>query len=259
MSSIQDIISQITDAGGLARPTLYSVQIIPPRIFSSTSSRAANDFAFENAEKLFADRRGEPVQNAGLRFDYFKELGIDNSEMYTRLNLMCQRAELPGISFSTSDSRTYGSYFKTPYVDTYGDLPLEFIVGRDLAERRFFDAWRYTIQDPETADFNYIDEYASVIDIFQMDEYDNATYGVRFFQAWPLTIGAMHLGYDQRNQYHVLPVTFTYRKWISLDVNTNTPTSIRSAGGSPQPFEQTIRKESKVSPKSGCAAPPKPF
>ena len=201
-------MSQIYDAVGLARPTLYEVLITPPKVFSNWTRESENNLARELQKELFADRQGEPIQNTGIRKDYFEEIGIKGQDYTSRLRFMCKKAELPSIAFSTSDARTYGSFFKIPYVDTYTDLVLEFTVGADMFERKFFDAWRYTIQDPETADFNYIDEYATTIEIKQMDAYNVNQYGVIFYQAWPINIGALQLGYDSFNQYHILPITF---------------------------------------------------
>jgi hypothetical protein len=240
MADLNKLISQISASGGVARPTLFSVKVIPPRVFSNPNVRNANEELFKS-EAFRSNKAGEPIQNTGARIDYFNELKLDLSSMYPRLDVMCQKAELPGASFSTSDVRTYGSYFKMPYVDTYSDLTLEFIVGRDMAERRFFDAWRYTIQDPETGDFNYVDEYATTLDVYQLDEFDTATYGVRFFQAWPITVGAMGLCYSNFNQYHTLPVTFTYRKWMNLQLSTRTPMAIES-NGSRNDFNSTIKQ-----------------
>lgn len=239
---IHHFISQITKAEGLARPTRFEVEIYPPKIFSSRARAEENSHVYENLQTYFAERMGEPIQNFGVRKNYFEEMGVDGQDAVTRLKFMCHKAELPSASFSTSDARTYGSFFKIPYVDTYTDITLEFIVGSDMFERKFFEAWKYTIQDPETADFNYVDEYATVVVIWQQDEYGINKHGVTLFQTWPISIGSMELSYDMMNQYHTLPVTFTFRKWISNDIYTRTPTDIKNAGGNSQDFESTIQK-----------------
>lgn len=217
---IQDIISQITAAGGLSRPNKFSVQITPPAITQQLMN-----------------------VNANIP-DYFKAVGVTGVDMPSRLDFMCIRTELPGKSFGASDIRTYGSTFQMPHIDVYSNITLNFIVGRDMIERHFFDAWLYTIQDPDTADFNYVNEYGTTVDIFQLDEYDNANYGVRLFQAWPITIGELHLDYGEMNSFHVLPITFTYRKWINTRINTATPTTIQN-GGPAANFNNTIYQGAK--------------
>lgn len=251
--SILDIRSYINNAGGVANPSRFAFVITPPKIFSSSAlntTPSVGQFAFDSdlppdqVAQQSAAYTGQPVQNFGLRPNYFKSLGVDQIDI-TRLDFMCMKANLPGRSFDTTPARTYGSKFDMPFMDVYSDVSGTFIVGKDMYERNFFDAWCYTIQDPETSDFNYVDEYATTIDIYQMDEFDKSTYACRLFQAWPKTIGELNLSYDQRNTFHTFTVTFTYRKWINLLLETNTPTSIDPANSPPQSFSSTISGPSK--------------
>lgn len=229
---INDIISLLQNAGGLSRPNKFSVQIVPPKIFNSL---VTSKISFDDPADV-----SPTSTETNSRPDYFNIMGIDNSEMQSRLDIMCHKAELPGRAFTTEDVRTYGSYFKIPLLDTYSDLPLSFIVGKDMKEKDFMDAWFYTIQDPETSDFNYVDEYSTTIEVYQMDEYDEITYGVRFYQCWPVSIGQLTLVYDERNTYHSLPVTFTYRKWINIKINSTSRKEIKARNKNTTAFENTI-------------------
>ncbi len=236
MANISNIIAQVSKAGGLARPNRFAVQIIPPKIENSILAGILPQNAAVGEIAAILATLG---QIWGLKPDYFTKLGLFGRDMQTRLNFFCQDAELPGKSFQTSDVRTYGSYFKMPNVDEYSDITLSFIVGKDMAERNFFDAWSYTVQDPATADFNYVNDYATTVSIFQLDERDRFTYGCRLYQAWPITIGELKLHYGEYNTYHILPVTFTYRKWINVLLETGTPTSIQSNGPTGD-FDDTV-------------------
>jgi hypothetical protein len=220
MAHVQDIISQITKAGGLSRPNRYSVQIVPPDI-----SAALNGV----------------TQQIGNVPDYFSIMGVTEGYVPTRLNFMCCNAELPEKRFGASSVRTYGSHFQMPYIDFYANITLKFICGLDMFERKFFDAWSYLVQDPETSDFNYVADYSTTMDIFQLTEYnDQATYGIRFFQCWPIAIGAMELSYENFNTYHKLPVTFEYRRWTNLQINMSSPTLIETGNSGPSTFNNTI-------------------
>jgi hypothetical protein len=228
--AITDIIAQINEAGGLSRPNRFSVQIAPPALFTGAATGAVTNL------------------NPGITpptADYFRMLGVQSADMTSRLDFMCNNAEFPSRSFGTTDARTYGSTFKMPHVDTYADFTLSFIVGSDMVEKDFFDAWVYSIQDPESADFNYVAEYATTVDIYQLDEFDTATYGVRAYQCWPVALGQLKLAYDDRNTYHVYPVTFTFRKWINLKIPTGTPTTVTPGGSSPTQFENTVFPQKK--------------
>ena len=249
--AITNIISQISSAGGVARPNLFTVEItIPPAVLEGA---ALDQFSSKNPIDLVkagisAALRGPALANIGLiNKGWFKKMGLQGYLMGERLKMSCTKAELPEKGFSTSDVRTYGSYFKMPHTDTYGDITLHFIVGRDMIEKHFFDAWSYVIQDPETADFNFVSAYATTIDIFQLNELGisigpltitGSDYSARLFQAWPIHIGALQLDYGTNDTYHILPVTFTYRKWINTRIDSQTPTNIQ--GPDPQNFDNTV-------------------
>jgi hypothetical protein len=239
MSRVQEIISQITKAGGLSRPNRYSVQIVPPNLSAALANNPQSLQQQQQAQQQ-ASNTGLSLQSYGYVPDYFTLMGIAEGDMPNRLDFMCNKAELPGKTFDTTAVRTYGAYFDMPFIDVYSNIQLSFIVGRDMIERHFFDAWSYIIQDPETSDFNYVSDYATTMDIFQMDEYNQTNYGVRVFQCWPKTIGELRLEYEAFNSFHILPITFTYRKWVNLRINSGTPTSIESASGTPTGFEATI-------------------
>jgi hypothetical protein len=228
---IRNFISTITDAGGISRPNRFVVSITPPQIINTLGINNQQNFALKNA---IAQENQVDIQSLGVVPDYFKSVGVEPWASTSRLQFMCCKAELPGKSFNTSDIRTYGAFFDMPFTDVYANITLTFIVGRDMAERNFFDAWSYLIQDPDTSDFNYVNEYGTTIDIKQLDEYDNKNfsrynYGCRLYQAWPKQTGEMRLAYDETNTYHTLPITFTYRKWINLHLDNHgnhTPMSI---------------------------------
>ncbi len=71
-----------------------------------------------------------------------------------------------------------------------------------------------------------------------MDEFDKKKYACKLFQAWPIAMGQMSLAYGERNSFHVLPITFHYRKWLNIRVNSRTPTAIDPAAGVPSKFEE---------------------
>jgi hypothetical protein len=229
--SISKFIANITGAGGLSRPNRFSVSIYPPNQINMLDGSNVN-----NASKAaqIATQNEVSVESLGGITNYFSMLGLSGSGNYTsRLDFMVCDAELPGKTFNTQDIRTYGSTYEVPSVDVYSDITLSFIVGRDMLERDFFDAWSYTIQDPNTSDFNYSMEYGTTVDINQLDEFDQSHYGCRLYYAWPKTIGELKLSYNSFNSFHVLPVTFTYKKWINLKVNTSVPTSFTSTLSAP--------------------------
>jgi hypothetical protein len=184
--NIMDFMSQLDSATGLARPNLFQVQI-------TTSALAQN------------------AQNGAA--DWLTEFaGVDASAVMTRLAFMCTAAELPSFQFQTDQQHIYGPKFQFPVVSQYSDLTLSFFVGDDMQEKLFFDAWMYMICEPSTNDFNYIAEYATTIDILQLDMHDNVSYLTTLVDAFPISVAAMRLDWSNNNQIHKLDVTFTYKR-----------------------------------------------
>ena len=57
------------------------------------------------------------------------------------LNYRCESANLPGRTFATTEQKTYGPVEKYPYLNTYTDIDLTFIVDDNMEQKLFFDAW----------------------------------------------------------------------------------------------------------------------
>ena len=51
----------------------------------------------------------------------------------------CENAQLPGRTIGTVDQKTYGPIEKFPYLTTYNDLDLTFIVTDTMLEKYIFD------------------------------------------------------------------------------------------------------------------------
>ncbi len=56
------------------------------------------------------------------------------------LTFRCENAQIPGRTLATTEQRTYGPIEKFPYLTTYNDLDLTFIVDSDMKQKKLFDA-----------------------------------------------------------------------------------------------------------------------
>jgi hypothetical protein len=166
---------------------------------------------------------------------WFSQLQVaDSREMAQRLQFFCEGAELPGKSFATTDQRHYGPTYKVPYQTTYPDIKLTFNVGLDMKEKSFFDAWIFSVENPETHDYSYNSDYTTTIEIDQVSDFtiDTPSYGVTLINAWPIQVDMLPLGYSKNDEVHKLNVTFTYKRWIptfNLDI-TVTDTNASGSG-----------------------------
>ena len=72
----------------------------------------------------------------------------------------------------------------------------------------------------------YYDDYTGGVQIYQLDEKDQRTYGVELIEVFPKAIAAQTLDYSAVNQMHKIGVTFSYRYWKSLTDEASLPRSM---------------------------------
>jgi hypothetical protein len=130
-----------------------------------------------------------------------------------QLMLRTDMAELPGITYSTSEVRYGGPSFKAPNIPIYSDLTLNFILSADMTERYFFDFWAATIKDPSDL-WSYFDDIVSTIEVtaYAAHEEGLRIYGVKFLDVWPISVSPIQLSW-QDTEIMRLSVTFAYTRW----------------------------------------------
>lgn len=127
------------------------------------------------------------------------------------LMMRTDMAELPGVSFTTSEVKNYAPVMRMPNQIVYNDLNLSFILSADMVEKYFFDYWIYSMRDPNNM-YEYYDNIVSDIYVAMYSLNNQPVYGVRFFEAWPISIMPISISW-QDMEYMRLSVTFAYRRW----------------------------------------------
>ena len=94
--------------------------------------------------------------------------------------------------------------------------------------KNFFDTWIQTTVNKDTFNVAFQEDYAVEVEIFQLDEQNNQTYGVELLEAFPKTIGAQTLDYSSTGEINKLPVTFSYRWWKNLVDEGDLPVPVES-------------------------------
>lgn len=140
------------------------------------------------------------------------------------LTYLCEVGELPGRGAALADVRYYGPNQKLPFQTVYEDITLNFLCRTASLEREFFDDWMNYVNPPNTWDFNYRDDYSSMIDVFQFSEYPDgpfgptAEYAITMHNAYPILVASQPMTW-QDDIFQRVIVTFTYTHWerIGLD------------------------------------------
>ena len=151
--------------------------------------------------------------------DFFQFYGITPTDA-RRLSLFCNAAKFPGKQITTNLIKTHGPSLKIPYNFQYGDAEMSFLVGEDMKEKKFFDAWMSMIGDPTTGDMNYLDEYTTDITITQLREDEQPSYSVVLKRAYPVTFTDMTLSMAEATAPHTVSVAFSFRKWEFVPTNS---------------------------------------
>ena len=62
--------------------------------------------------------------------------------------------------------------------------------------------------------------------MYVLDKQEQGRYGIKLWEVFPKTIGANELAYDSNDQIMLLPITFTFGYWTSLDQSQNPQISV---------------------------------
>lgn len=128
------------------------------------------------------------------------------------LRYRCETAELPGRTFATMEQKTYGPVEKFPYLSTYNDIDLTFIIDDNMETKVFFDAWLNYINPTYNYDFKYKESYATTITVNQYDVRNKQSYSVDLIEAYPISMNQLSLDWNS-DSIHKLTVTFAYTSW----------------------------------------------
>jgi len=134
--------------------------------------------------------------------------------------LYCDTASLPGLSLSTTQSRTFGEFREIPYEKTFEPLNLTFYVDVNMTVKYMFDAWLAYIINPSTKTVSYYKNYVVPIDIYVEDIMNNTKYQCRMNESYPKSVGAIALDYSSRDIMK-LSVSFAYRNFDTIRVSSS--------------------------------------
>jgi hypothetical protein len=105
------------------------------------------------------------------------------------LNYRCESASLPGRSLATTEQKIGSNPVeKYPYLTTFNDIQLTFIIDDDMSQKVFFDAWLNFINPQYNYNFRYKGDYATVITVNQYDVTNQISYSCNLYDAYPISI-----------------------------------------------------------------------
>ena len=194
---LNDLLSAFRSNDGFAQPNRYEVLIFPP-----------------------------PKLGGGGQQNIFS--GGERQSDARAISLRAQNVTLPGRNLATvQESNVYGPDREIVEGVTYADdISFSFQASSGLDERVFFENWQKNAFNEKTWNIGYYNDYISTIEMYVLDKQDQRRYGIKLWEAFPKTIGANELAYDSNDQIMLLPVSFTFRYWTSLDQIENPQVSV---------------------------------
>jgi hypothetical protein len=158
------------------------------------------------------------------------------------LKMRCENAELPGRSISTTSMKIYGVEEKYPYQTAYNDTSLTFIVGDNMAEKKFFDSWLNWINPTINYNLKYKADYAVPLTVNQYDVKNELSYSVTMLDAFPIAMNQLDLDWSS-DGHHKLTVTFAFTSWRNNSLEALAMEFIDTTIANTL-FDSSIRRES---------------
>ena len=138
-------------------------------------------------------------------------------EAARRISFRCDSISIPARSLRTQiNSNQYGPIHNIVQGQTYAPVEATFYCGSDLAERYFFEEWQKITYNPDTYNINYYKEYVGSVEIYQLNEQDERTYGCKLEEVFPKTVAAIAYGHGSNNTINKVSVEFAYRYFRNL-------------------------------------------
>ena len=179
---------------GYAKPNRYEVVILLPSGVTQGSQQDAGSSAMSS--NVLSQLHGETAR---------------------RISFRCDTISIPGRNLRTSGNENiYGPPHEVVQGLTFAPVSASFYCGSDLAERYFFEEWQKITYNPDTYNINYYKEYVGSVEIYQLNEQDERTYGCKLMEVLPKTVDALAYGHANGNQIHKVTVEFAYRYWKNI-------------------------------------------
>lgn len=150
-----------------------------------------------------------------------------NSQLQNIL-LLCDSAQLPGVTVNTTPIRSFGEVREIPYEQNYEPITLSFFVDAQMSVKKLFDNWLLSTQIGDTRKFNYYDTYTSPLTIYVQDMAEKTRYSVEMYEAYPKTVSAVQMDYANKDVMK-LQVTMMYKYWRSNQIGAGGASTNRTA------------------------------
>ena len=172
----------------------------PPGTPHQQPSGPAGDFAIDDfMSKL--DNKGSYAKRNRFTVEITKPIKMTNAIPPSTIEFLIKGVEFPARSFGTTTYRSGGKFaLEVPYEMTEEPIDITFLGTNDWTARNFWNDWIDHIQSTNSYNMQYYKDFIGTIKISVYNETsqeaNNPTHKVTLHEAWPKSIGAIELGWD---------------------------------------------------------------
>ena len=184
----------------------------------------AEGFARKSKYYVIFDLPRGPLQEVGsdgmVKGAEFRKYA-NEANLQRRVQAFVQSVSMPERTMKVKKVKHNGPARNIVYDYEMGDVNMTFLTDKYARERVMFEMWQKTSFSNMTHNFSYYDEYVAPINILQLgstpavQERDEATYGVRLWEAYPTKVGELSYA-AETSEVQTFEVTFTYRYWLNF-------------------------------------------
>lgn len=146
---------------------------------------------------------------------------IPSANLSSRVvSLKVKSLTLPGRNLTTTTNDTiYGPTHELVGGLSYADsIDVTFYLSQDLNEKKRFDNWQENIYSPTTYELNFYEDYVGTMNIYQLGDDLERTYGVSLKEVFPKTVNPLEYSNDNNSGVLDLQVSFAFKEWEELTV-----------------------------------------
>ena len=132
------------------------------------------------------------------------------------INIKCHTATFPQRTLQTFEIKQNTTPFRAPFSAIYDPVTFSFYSNANGDTRAYFDIWQRAVFNVRSNTMNFYKEFTSDIELYVHNDAGARTYGVKLFEAWPLSVGPLDVSYSQVDNYQSVVTTIAYRRWEQL-------------------------------------------
>ncbi len=132
-----------------------------------------------------------------------------------KMTMLCQDVAIPGVGISYQESQEKSNRpTKVAVGENTEDITLTFILDGDYTARHYFEDWKNQImirKDNGQFTMGYFDDYKRSFEIWQLNEFQVRTHGVKIVDCYPTTISSIDFSSTAENTIGTFSVTLFYQ------------------------------------------------